>query len=677
MVSFGGGKYFMIDVEKIETLCQLFHTQAERKPNEVFMKAKFKDGLPCETYTDITWSAAKQQVESMARGFIELGLQKDDRVSIFSDNRPRWIISDQAIQAAGGVGVPIYPTSTNRQLEYILNDSQSRMVVVGDENHLKQAMDVREKTPTLEWIIALSPPAQAVPEGVIYYDDLLKRGDDSDKPDEYKKRMDGVSRDTIAAIIYTSGTTGDPKGAMISQDNFMSNVRQVLSATSNRKVMEMGIGFNCLCHLPLCHVYGRTSDYHVQVAMGSTITFSEGYNEMSKNLLEVRPSLLVSIPRLYEKTYEIVNSVVRKMTPFQQRVFYWAKGVGEKMVEAMSTGKRMSPFVALQMPLATMLVFDRIKKMAGMDRLVMAMSGGGAISEEVVRFFRAMNIQMSEGYGLTETSPVLTWNSPEFIDGMPKGKLANKMLNWMIQTMIISQSKGISPFTRPILALKLTIAYNVLIYRMVMKPGTVGRPLPDTQIKIADDGEILAKGPQVFSREKGYFNKPEMTAEAFDEDGWFLTGDIGRFDQDGFLIITDRKKELLVTAGGKNVAPHPIELEIELDPFIEQACVVGDAKKYISALLVPNYEQLKTDLKLKGIEFKNNKELIEHPETIALFEERIAKINKNLPRYEQIKKFRLIENPFSEETGELTPTLKLKRRIIYQKYGEFIESMYN
>jgi long-chain acyl-CoA synthetase len=287
-----------------------------------------------------------------------------------------------------------------------------------------------------------------------------------------------------------------------------------------------------------------------------------------------------------------------------------------------------------------------------------------------------MGIQMSEGYGLTETSPVLTWNAPEFLGEVPRGWFADKCLEWMIQTMVKSQKEGVSPFTRPVLSLKLTIAYNFLIYRMVLKPGTVGRPLRDTEIKIAEDGEILARGPQVFDRDKGYFNKPELTAEAFSEDDWFITGDIGHFDNDGFLVITDRKKELLVTAGGKNVAPHPIELALELDPFISQACVVGDAKKYISALIVPSFEQLETDLRLKGIEFSDRKSLLGHPETQALFNERIEKLNQNLARYEQIKKFCLLDREFSEDTGELTPTLKLKRRIIYQKYKEKIESMY-
>ncbi len=663
-------------LEEARTLCDLFQIQARRKPDSVFLRAKFKNGLPCESFQEITWSEALTQVRRMAQGLIALGLSKGDRVSIFSHNRPRWIISDQAIQAAGGAGVPIYPTSTNRQLEYILNDSKSRMIVVGEDNLLKQALEVRANVPGLEWIIALSPSSEPVAKGVISYDDLLKKGDDIDRPDEYEARVAEVTPDTIAAIIYTSGTTGDPKGAVLSQDNFMANVRQIMNTTLNRKILEKGESFNCLCHLPLCHVYGRTSDYHVQMAMGGEITFAESYDKMPQNMLEVRPQLICSIPRLYEKTYEAVNMAVTRMTPLQQRIFRWAKGVGDRMVEAMSTGKRMPVTVALQMPIATRLVFDRIRKLAGMDRLVLANSGGGAISADVVRFFRAMNIQMSEGYGLTETSPVLTWNAPELIGGMPKGRIPKLCLEWMLQTMIQAQKNGVSPFTRPILALKLTIAYNFLLYRMVVKPGTVGQCLKDTEIKIAEDGEILAKGPQVFNRETGYFNKPDMTAEAFTDDGWFLTGDIGHFDEDGFLIITDRKKELLVTAGGKNVAPHPIELELELDPFIEQACVVGDAKKYISAIIVPNFQQLETDLKLKGVEFTDHKSMIETPEAIALFEERLQKINQNLARYEQIKKFRLVEHAFAEETGELTPTLKLKRRVIYKKYGDLIESMY-
>ncbi len=660
-----------------ETLSGLFFAQAEKFKHDVFLRAKIRNGSPADEWVDMTWSDCAKEVRRAGAGLLDLGVEKGDRVAIFADNQPRWIISDQAIQGSGAMGVPIYPTSTDRQLSFILNDSKAKGIITGDEKLMEQAYRVKEEVPSLEFIACMSTVDDPPDGAVLGFDELMEKGIKSDGgPERFDETRKNLKPDDTAAIIYTSGTTGEPKGAVLTHKNFMRNIDQVLEATLVQKTMERGVRFECLCHLPLCHVYGRTTDYHTQMAMNGIVTFAESYQKVPENLLEVRPNMINSIPRLYEKVYEVVQMQSAKMKGPQKKVFDWAMKVGRKVVDYMAEGKRIDPATSVQFVLSGLLVYDRIRKLAGMDRLVMATSGGGALSKEINYFFRSMNIQIAEGYGLTETSPVLTWNALEFSEPLPDTRLHKKALDWLLDTMVVAQSKGKNPAGNPLNALKLATASNLVIHHMVMKPGTVGRPCRETEIKIAADGEILARGPQVFDRDKGYFNRPDLTDEAFTEDGFYKTGDIGYFDKDGFMVITDRKKELLVTAGGKNVAPHPIELDLTLDPYIEQAIVVGDGCKYLSALIVPSFENLEKWAHKSAIKYSNREELVNKPEVREIYDEKVKKVNEELPRYEQLKRFRLLPVEFTEEGGELTPTMKMKRRVIYDKFADEINKCY-
>lgn len=663
--------------QKENSLSGLFFAQVEKYGDDVFMRAKLKDGIPCDEWVDITWNEAAAQVRNMGAGLIELEVNKDDRVAIFAHNRPRWIITDQAIQGAGGIGVPIYPTSTDAQVEFILNDCKAKGIITGDRELMEQAVRVKPRVPSLEFIGCMAPVEDPPDASVVDYDELQRKGAESPRAaGEFEKRRKELGLESIASIIYTSGTTGEPKGVVLDQSNFKAQTEVLLSTAVIRRMLERGLRISSLCHLPLCHIMGRASDYHAQMAMGTTIVFAESIQKVPENLLEVRPQMVASIPRFYEKVYEMVQVAGSKMKGRRRKIFDWAMRVGDRASDYMIRGEKMPLTVTLRFALAGMLVYEKIRKMAGLDRLVVAASGGGALSKEVNKFFRSMNLIISEGYGLTETTSAVSWNGPDFIEPLPDKWIYRKTLDWLVDCMVLMQGQGKNPMRSPVGFVKLAFVSNLILPRILIKPGTVGRPVRWTDIKLAPDGEVLVKGPQVFKREHGYYNRPDLTAEVFTEDGYFMTGDIGEFDEDGFLKITDRKKELLVTAGGKNVAPHPIELALTYDTFIEQACAVGDKKKYIAALIVPQFELLEKWAREKGISFSNREELVNHPEVIKLYEEKVAGANENLARYEQVKKFRLLPVEFSEEGGELTPTLKKKRRIIYDKFSGEIDSLY-
>jgi len=660
-----------------DSLPGLFFKQAEMLAEDVFMRSRFKDGMPDEKWHDITWQKAANQAVFLGAGLIEHGVRKGDRVGIFSENRPRWVISDQAIQGAGAVCVPIYPTSTDEQLAFILNDCRAKALFVGSTSLLEQALRVMPRVPSLEFIVSFSPVSGLAESRVIEYIRLAAQRDASDpamrKFTESRKRL---SADDTAAIIYTSGTTGRPKGAVLTQANFKAQTDILISTPIPRKILERNIRLQTLCFLPLCHVLGRTADYHLQMALGSTINFSESIKSVQKDLLEVRPNIIFSVPRLYEKIYEGVQSYARRLTGAEKKWFDWAMKVGDAASDHMIAGKALPPALGLKFAVANRVVYNRIRKLVGFDRLVMAASGGAALPMEITKFSRSMNITIVEGYGLTETTSAITSNAPVFTEPLPDKWIYRKAMDWLIDTMVVMQGKGISPFETLSGTLKMMVVSKLISPRFIIKPGTVGRPCKDTEIKIADDGEVLVRGPQVFSSQGGYFNQPSTTEGVFTRDGFFKTGDIGYIDPDGFLKITDRKKELIVTSGGKNIAPHPIEMALNLNMFIDQACVVGDGKNYITALIVPNFELVEKMAEEKGILFKDRHDLVKNIEIKKFFDRQVADVNKKLARYEQIKKYCLLAEPFSEESGELTPTQKMKRRVIYEKYKDEIEAMY-
>lgn len=662
---------------KADTLCGMFHKQAERYKSHEMLRGKFnEEGRPQDSWRSLTWGDVQAEVVNLGRGLVALGLKPGDRVAIFSENRPRWIVSDQAIQVCGAIGVPLYSTLTLEELSYMLGDSGARMAIVSTQSKLEMVLKAKSQGIPLVAVITMGPLEGQKPEGVYTFEDATKIGHSKASLDLLEARMLRITPDDIASIVYTSGTTGRQKGAVLTQKNFVSNIHQTSNSTMFRRLKAAEFPLTHLCHLPLCHVMGMTTDYHVgTLHLGNVLVFVESYEKIAENLLEVRPNVVVSAPRFFEKFYDTVHSVMARQKKVYRSVFAWALRVGDRFSESMANGRRMPQPDQLQTDLANYLVFNRIRKLSGMDRVVFAGSGGGKLSKEVCAFIRALGIQLFEGYGLTETSPVINWNETEFkgFDPETVGWFKNKMINWTLDLMVKQQAKGKSPYTNPIRALKLLLAYNTITYRLQVKPGCVGKPVIWTEEKLAEDGEILVKGPQVF---KGYWNMPEETKEAFTEDGFFKTGDIGEFDEEGFLRITDRKKEILVTSGGKNIPPHPIELALTAKPYIDQACVIGDARKYLTALICPDIEEINRFAKEQGISAASDRELVNRLEIRALIQKQVDEVNETLPRYAQIKYLTLLDEPFSLETGELTPTFKLKRRIIEDRRKGFIEGMY-
>ncbi len=663
-----------------ETACSqvsLFFELSEKYGDDVFMCAKFKNGLPSESWESVSWKQTAEQVRRMGAGLIALGVRPGDRIAIFSNNRPRWIISDLAIQGAGAVGVPVYPTSTDSQLAFILNHCKASVLIAGDPDLLDQALRVKEKSPDLKFIIGLGPVNDKTPENVLAYDNLLEKGlSDAVATAEFERRKSAVTEEDPAAILYTSGTTGHPKGVVLTQGNFKAQTRLVMNAPITRRLLDRGIRLSTLCHLPLCHIMGRASDYHAQMTLGSVIYFAESMDKVQQNLLDVRPQVIASVPRFYEKIYEAVNRYAERLTGVKKEVFTWAMKTGNDASDYMIRGERLPLGVSIRFALANILVYRHIRTFAGLDRLVSAISGGGPLSADIIKFFRSMNIVIAEGYGLTETTSSIAWNGPRFISPLPDSALHRKAFEWLIDTMVVMQSQGQCPFTSFKGFLKIVIFSKLILPRMVIKPGYVGRPLDETLMKLGEDGEILVKGPQVFSKDSGYYNPGDRTDDVFTEDGFFRTGDIGEFDHDGFLKITDRKKELIVTSGGKNIAPQPLELALSLDPFIDQCCVVGDRKKCVSALIVPRFDALASYARAQGINHTHPRDLINDTRITDMFQDRISVINKKFARYEQVKIFRLLADPFTVETGDLTPTLKMKRRVIVEKYTTVIDSLY-
>jgi len=660
-----------------DTQSELFFALCEKFGNDIFMRAKLKNGEPCNEWVDITWEKAADEALLMGAGLIEMGIEKGDCVGIFAHNRPRWIIADQAIQGSGAIGVPIYPTSTDSQLAFILNDCGANAIITGDRELMEQALRVKPEVSSLNFIGCMTNLKTPPDEYLTDYNSLLKKGSESSfAREQFKQRRKQLTGKNTAAIIYTSGTTGNPKGVVLSQENFKSQTDVLISTPVLQKVLEREIRLESLCFLPLCHIMARTADYHLQMAMGTTIIFSESIQKVQKNLLEVKPNILFSVPRLYEKIYEAVRLYSEKFTGIQKKIFDWALKTGNKASDYMIEGSPLPPALGIKFALSNVLVFDKIRKAVGFDRLVVAGSGGGALSGDITKFFRSMNITITEGYGLTETTSAVSSNAPTFVEPLPDKWIYKKAMDWLVDTVIVMQSKGKCPFKSLKGMLKITVVSKLILPRFIIKPGFVGRPCKDTEIKIAEDGEVLVKGPQVFTRDSGYFKREDKTDEVFTKDGFFMTGDIGEIDADGFLKITDRKKELIVTSGGKNIAPNPIELALTIDMYIDQACVVGDGRNYVTALIVPQFELIEKIAGDMNIPYNENRDLIRSTEIIRFFEEIVEKVNQNLARYEQIKKFRLLPQSFSEETGELTPTQKMKRRVIYEKYSSEIDSLY-
>jgi len=564
---------------------------------------------------DGRWQAISSQeflrrVAGLSTAFVELGVKPGDRVGLFSANRPEWHTADFAINGAGAVTVPVYFNESSDRMTYILKHCGAKVVFVVGAPQLKKLLAVRAGLPDLEQII-VADAGSDIPSECLRYETLIASGSPADIS-SYRARASQVLPGQLASLIYTSGTTGEPKGVMLTHTNFCSNVHDVGYDFHLDPATDVALSF-----LPLAHVYGRTLDY-IYILGGAALAYVESVDAVAQALLEVRPTITAAVPRFFEKIYARLVEQGSKTRGVKKMLFDWAMRVAE-MSGQWRAGQRHPNFiVTVQRKLADALVYRKIR--AGMGgRLRLISSGGAPLSKELAEFFWAVGIPIYQGYGLTETSPIVSSNYPD-----------NRM-------------------------------------------GSSGKPIPNVQVRAAEDGEILVKGPCIM---QGYYKNPEATREVLTEDGWFRTGDIGYVDKDNYLFITDRKKDLLKTAAGKFVAPQPIENALKTSPYILNAMVVGDKKKFIVALIVPNATTVAAKAADQGIKFASHSELAAHPWVHALIDSEVKRLTVHLAQYETIKRFALLPEDFTFDNGSLTFTLKLKRRVVEQQYAAVIESLY-
>ena len=553
-----------------------------------------------------------ERVRRTALGLAKLGVVPGDRVAILSENRPEWTIADYACICSGYTDVPIYATLPAEQIPYILNDSGARVVFVSTPDQARKIASVRSQMPHITHVIGFA--ATKADGCELTLADLEATGAAADSPaeaDRFKRDALAVSPDALLTLIYTSGTTGNPKGVMLTQDNVASNCA---ASDSMIPIVKNDVA---LSFLPLSHIFERMGAYYL-FGKGVSIAFAESMDTVPVNMTEVHPSIMLSVPRLYEKIFARVLENAIAAGGLKKQIFFWARGVGERWADERLAGRTPGGLLAWQYGIAQKLVFSKLKERTGGNMRVFV-SGGAPLSPEIARFFYAAGLTIFEGYGLTETSPVIAASSMEH-------------------------------------------------YRI----GSVGRPIRGVEVMIASDGEILTRGPHVM---RGYFNNDAATAEAIDAGGWFHTGDIGELS-DGFLRITDRKKDIIVTAGGKNIAPQPIEGLIKLNKYVSQAVMIGDKRKFPVVLIVPNWDQLEKWAASQGIIWTSRAELVAMPTINAKVEKEVMSQLTGLAHFETPKKVALLEHDFSIERGELTPKLSVKRRVIDKSYKDLIDALY-
>jgi long-chain acyl-CoA synthetase len=587
---------------------------ARRMWDRVRLVSQYKDGRHTGEWQEITTAEMAEEDLRLATAWRMLGVERQDRVAIMSPNRPRWVHTIQSLLMVDAVTVTVYPTLSAEEAQYLLEDSGAKYLVVDTLARAHELLPVVEAVPALRKVVVMEPVAENDEEKILAYDDLVAMGAGNVDQEALFEIARTITPDHLAALIYTSGTTGHPKGVMLTHGNFMSQ-RIVLESFD---LSEDDIFLN---HLPFCHAFGLTSDLFGSAAAGATLVIADGMapEQIRHALQTIRPTVLMSVPRLYEKVYVQVQQVVAERPPAVQRLFNGALAVGKEVFDRQTSGEAIPAGMRIKHRFARRIA-KKVLARAGLDRVRIAYAGGAPTSRELCHFYQGLGINLYQGYGLTETSPIATVNLP--------GK--NKL-------------------------------------------GTVGPPMPGVEVAIAEDGEVLIRGGNIM---KGYYNKPEATAEAIDEEGWFHSGDIGELDEDGYLKIVDRKKELIITSGGKNVAPLVIESAFNTEMYIERVALIGDQRNFISALICPNFEALHGWAKNAGLSWKDDTELVSLPEVQALMEERVAAVNQHFARFEQIRKFIVLDHVFSVESGELTPTEKLKRRVIMERYADRIEGLY-
>ena len=553
---------------------------------------------------------ALADVESLGLGLRHLGIRRGDRVALLSENRYEWVVSDLAIMGFGAVTVPVYSTLTAEQCRHILADAGARAVILSDAAQLAKVRTIQRDLPGLEFIIPMEPQPAGGPldrswEQVTGAGARARAAD----PLLFQGEADLTKPDDLATVIYTSGTTGEPKGAMLSHANISGNAEAAL------KVVELNPSDVNLSFLPFSHIFERMAGLYTMMAAGVTTAFARSIDTVAADAAEVRPTIITGVPRFFEKVRTRVLENARTQPLLRQGIFYWALGEGLRRSRAYLARR---PHVAPLAGLADHLVWEKVRARMG-GRLRLCFSGGAPLHPMVLEFFVAMGIRVIEGYGLTETSPVICLNPPDRV-----------------------------------------------------KPGSVGPPVPGVEVRIGEEGEILTRGPHIML---GYWKNDEATVQAM-RGGWFHTGDVGYLDAEGYLFITDRLKDLLVTARGKNVAPQPLEARLKASKWVTEAVLIGDGRPCIVALIVPNLERLEATARRHGWPFASRRELLARPEVLGIVQRRVDRLNATLAPFEQIKRFALLDHELTQEGGELTPTLKVRRRVIDARCADLIESLY-
>ncbi|HDT13586.1 MAG TPA: long-chain fatty acid--CoA ligase [Candidatus Aminicenantes bacterium] len=589
----------------VDTLARLLVHSVTSYPKPDFMMVK-KAGA----YTPISTQEFGDGVKHLALGLKALGFEPGQKLCLLSENRPEWTITDFATLTAGGLTVPIYTTLVSEQIRYIIDDSDASVVVVSNADQWTKVEPLRPGLAKVKHYITFADEA---PAGVMTLKAVQEKGRAlaASQPGLYEELVAQVKPGDEATLIYTSGTTGVPKGVILTHDNLVSNIR------TSAEIIQISSKDTALSFLPLSHVLERMVMF-TYIYRGSTVAFAESVEAVAQNLLEVRPHIMVSVPRVFEKIYTKVMDQVLTSPALRRKIFFWALKVGKSCAALKLAGTPIPGGLSFKRSIAAKLVFSKIIAKTG-GRVRLFVSGGAPLSKDIAEFFYAIGLTVLEGYGLTETSPVISINTFE-----------------------------------------------------ATRLGTVGKVIPGVEVKIAADGEILARGPNIM---KGYYKKEAETREVM-EGGWFHTGDIGQFDADGFLVITDRKKDLLVTSGGKNIAPQPIENLLKTSPYIANAVVIGDRRRFVSALVVPQFEKLSDYAKGQGIAFKGMEDLVRDSRIVAFLLDEVTKATPHLASYERIKKIAVLPRDFEIEKGEITPSLKVRRVNVTAAYQALIDALY-
>jgi long-chain acyl-CoA synthetase len=596
----------------VRTLADLPFQIDERFPHRSVLRQ-------CRGDTVIEMSGKEffEQIRDVSLGLSAFGVDPGDRVAVIAESRPEWCVTDLAVLAAGAVTVPVYPTLTAGQVHDILSSCGATVAVVSNRAQVDKIAAMLAQHPGLETIAVMDPDGRPWPEGVTTLADVAACGhrrlvSDMAAAHAFEERVMAIARDTLATIIYTSGTTGEPKGVMLTHGNLLSNIEaagEVFGLTSE----DVALSF-----LPLSHAFERMVLY-MYLHAGATVVFAESPDTLARDMVTVRPTLMTAVPRVFEKLHARIQETVAQTSPIRQSIFHWAVGVGLRRSAKMHSGRQVRTLLALQDRIADKLVFRKVRQRTG-GRLRILVSGSAPLPPTIAEFFDAIGLTIFEGYGLTEASPVLTVN----------------------------------PLDHP-------------------KFGTVGRALPGVELRIADDGEILARGPNVM---RSYYHNPDATRAAFEPNGWLHTGDIGTLDAEGYLTITDRKEDVILTSVGKRVAPQSIENDLRRHPLVGEAVLVGNRRKFVAALIVPDFHALQRRLPALNRPEWTRDALVARLDVIALFQETVDAVNAGRAPFERIQRFALIPSEFTIESGEITPTMKVKRRVVEERWRAVIEQLY-